>query len=565
MRQSFIIVIALLIQSQIVSGHIADSVKGMVKCDQANYIILHSKLLNKEDAPFLIDFGIQYLEEQQGKNDKQYYASACHILGLGHYHSFKYYTAIDHFFKALLILEDEINHHDLSESNQISLENNLAILQANIGYVYDEIKDHQMAIKYFNQSISLLQNHHLKENLAWAMNGLSLALLADGKSDLSLKIFEDLLAINMAIKDSLGIAGTYNNIGLVYYENNQLDQAEQNFLQAIEIGKFIGEKKRVAASLFNLGVLYGKQKNITDKLSCYNEAIQLLRSIDDQRGIIKMKIEFAHHYFIFNDYAKSLNYLSEALEASKKYNEKDFEISIYQYLSELYTKMGDNKNALINLRECMYKQDSLYRNNNEKIVELNRRFEEEQKQGLEKELEIQQLTNKQQSYFKNFLIIIIVLLIVLAALTYNRFRLKQKTAVLLSKQKKELEIANLTKDKFFSIIAHDLKNPMGVCFSISDHLYESYQELDDMDKYALVEQLKKSSALSFQLLENLLQWSLSQSGKIQFNPEKINIFETIESNIALLQEMATNKNIRLNLSVNQNLFAMADKNMISLV
>lgn len=142
---------------------------------------------------------------------------------------------------------------------------------------------------------------------------------------------------------------------------------------------------------------------------------------------------------------------------------------------------------------------------------------------------------------------------------------RKRSAEAIKKFSEELKELNTTKDKFFSIIAHDLKNPFITIMGFSDILLSDYNELTDEERKYYIEEMKKSADLSHDLLQNLLQWSRSQTGRIDYHPEKLNLLETIEENFVLLKKSAENKMIELNHNISKDVFVNADEAMLNTV
>jgi signal transduction histidine kinase len=129
----------------------------------------------------------------------------------------------------------------------------------------------------------------------------------------------------------------------------------------------------------------------------------------------------------------------------------------------------------------------------------------------------------------------------------------------------ELERLNRTKDKFFSIIAHDLRNPFNAIIGFSELLRNDFYEMDNQQKLNLLELINVSSETAFNLLENLLQWARTQTDKIKFTPENFDLSETVNLVFNLHGIMAQKKGIMLKNEILPRTMVHADKNMINTV
>jgi len=130
---------------------------------------------------------------------------------------------------------------------------------------------------------------------------------------------------------------------------------------------------------------------------------------------------------------------------------------------------------------------------------------------------------------------------------------------------KNLEELNQTKDRFFSIVAHDLKNPFNSLLGMLELLREDYDELEDEERKDYLEVLNRTSNRLYRLLTNLLDWSRTQIDGMKFEPENINISGIIEDNVNVLQHQADHKGIELAYEIDEEINVNADYNMISSV
>lgn len=144
-------------------------------------------------------------------------------------------------------------------------------------------------------------------------------------------------------------------------------------------------------------------------------------------------------------------------------------------------------------------------------------------------------------------------------------RVKLRTQQL-AKAIKELEMLNTTKDKFFSIIAHDLKNPIAVIINSAEMLLRTIaQHPDDQERLKRYsENILVSTQNGYKLLENLLAWSRAQSGRIQYVPARIDLHDSINRCINDLQLAFTNKALTIH-NDNETQHVWADPNMLALV
>ncbi|MBT3210162.1 MAG: HAMP domain-containing protein [Bacteroidetes bacterium] len=133
------------------------------------------------------------------------------------------------------------------------------------------------------------------------------------------------------------------------------------------------------------------------------------------------------------------------------------------------------------------------------------------------------------------------------------------------KQNKELQELNATKDKFFSIIAHDLRSPFNTLLGFSNLLHKEFDIYEKEEQKKYIDIIHGGINNTFKLLENLLIWSLSQKGTINFNPEKMNLYLVANHEIELLSQTAKDKLIRKTNNISEDIYIEADKNMLSTI
>jgi signal transduction histidine kinase len=135
----------------------------------------------------------------------------------------------------------------------------------------------------------------------------------------------------------------------------------------------------------------------------------------------------------------------------------------------------------------------------------------------------------------------------------------------LEQRKKALEESNAAKDRFFSIIGHDLNNPFMSLIGFSELLIEDYDELDDKTKIDYLRKIQNEANTAKKLLENLLEWSKSQTGQIEVKTEKIELYNFVLSQLSMRKSAAGAKNISMYTTIDDEIFVMVDKNMLKTI
>ena len=145
----------------------------------------------------------------------------------------------------------------------------------------------------------------------------------------------------------------------------------------------------------------------------------------------------------------------------------------------------------------------------------------------------------------------------------NKHLLKQKEQIEL--QKDELHHVNMTKDKIFSIIAHDLKSPFNALLGFSELLLIKNEVFKAEERKELLEAIYETADRTLGLLNNLLIWSQVETGQIHFASQKIELNKIIEGTVALQKNVAAKKNIEINFEPQDNFMVYVDKDMIATV
>ena len=135
----------------------------------------------------------------------------------------------------------------------------------------------------------------------------------------------------------------------------------------------------------------------------------------------------------------------------------------------------------------------------------------------------------------------------------------------LNESEKELRVLNESKDKFFSIIAHDLRSPFMALLGLSRHLFDEIDNIDKEELRSVSENILRSANNTFDLLENLLQWAKVKTGRINYEPVEINLKKILDKAIFLYEDNAAKKSIFIAIDVDDKISVSADPNMVEVI
>jgi len=148
----------------------------------------------------------------------------------------------------------------------------------------------------------------------------------------------------------------------------------------------------------------------------------------------------------------------------------------------------------------------------------------------------------------------------------------KKAKKTISKQKEEIEVhrkqldeLNASKDKFFSIIAHDLRNPIAGFLNLTEVLTNNFETFSGAESKEFIDIMNQASKQLYNLLENLLQWSRAQTGRMDYNPQVVSLKEITDNTIDLLMMNLEDKKIKVKVNIDEQIKVYADENMITTV
>ncbi|SNT18639.1 Signal transduction histidine kinase [Ekhidna lutea] len=395
-----------------------------------------------------------------------------------------------------------------------------ADILTNISGVYFELKNYEAALVKVLEARAIYEELDDNQNISYSANLLAIVYRALGEFDKAYQYNQEALEMLLISNDTTQIIYNYVNTTEILIENGELNKAAENALKAIELAEKFGDRDPQISSLITLSSIYFRQG----------------------------KINLAKKY------------VDRGIEVSMKYNFKSQLPNAYMMQSLIESAKGNHGKSYdwIELREAV--NDSIRSKEvSDRISELSVQYETEKKENeierLSADQEIREL-ELEQAQTRNLLLgIIAVLFILIGSITYYLYR--QRIRI-----NNQLRAVNKTKDKLFSMIAHDIKNPLSAFKAIAHALEENYKSMPEDEVDLFISQLDTTSNKLLDLLQNLLEWSITESGNLRFNPEKIKLKSIVDETTELFQGAIDAKMLNVKNEVPADVEVYADYKML---
>lgn len=464
--------------------------------------------------------------------------------------------------------------------NELDDKNGIAISLNNIGIVYRNKGNYPKALEYYLEAFKIREEIGDPNEIAQSLSNIGTVYRTMGDHEKALENYKKALKIGKDVSSKRNVSVFYNNIGNVYSDKSKLtdyDKALENFYKALEINRDLGNKKGISIAYINIGEAFYYKNKFEVGERYYDSALALCKQIDFNYGTAYTWYYLAKGKYDRDQLSKAKVYIDSSLNLAESKKFAEIEKDSYELLANVYSSSGEYKKSAAYFQ----KYDSLTKvlfstNTNSKIVSLLVDYITEKKQKeieiLKKDKKIKQLELAEERNLMKYIIIASFLVLVLTVVIYSRYRIKRKTSIMLQESndrlresENRLQELNDTKDKFFSIIAHDLKHPLGNFRNLTKELYAFYDYFTDEEKKEHLNELNKSSDNLYNLLENLLKWALVQKGGIVYSPEPIDLKLIAKLTLDNLSSYADKKNVKVNLDIPDGTMVAVDTNMISTV
>lgn len=563
-----IVIVILLLCSIVNSQQIPDSVLKRitsVPVDRQDDAYLSLSMNEVDINPQLgIEYALKGLTIAEARNDDTIKASLLSALGQNYCTLGKYSEAMQSFGLALQIAEKEGNKKAISYTvnnlaniyteidawdkalelylralkiaEEIKDSNAIAGLYSNIGGIYGNVDNSAKEIEFYRKALVLNYKRNNKPANGIIYANMASAFLIAGDTVASRKAVDSAIILYKLAEDSVGLAEAYGNLGELLTLQKKYSDALKNLNVSIQIVKSTGDAKTASESYLRLG----KVLTLTGSVLAAKEAV-----LSSYRASV------------------AIEYLPLQKETIR-------------LLVDLYEQTGKKDSAFLLSKQLITISDSLNTvNNNKHLNNLLTKYEVQQKEQEifkllgEKEFLSLKISEWKSTFFVAVIVAIIILIAFLATLSF--YKEKSRLTIALAENNKKLIDSQLQlqqalkdKDKFISILAHDLRNPFNAMLPFIDELRDD-DSLDPHDRRILTEQLHRLINSTYQMLNNLLLWAGTQSGKMSLNPEEFSLTMITDAVQESVLSQANAKNINLGIHLKGNSTVYGDIETVNII
>jgi signal transduction histidine kinase/Tfp pilus assembly protein PilF len=461
----------------------------------------------------------------------------------------------------------------LSNAKKNNNDEQIGLAYTNLGIAYEIKSDYPHALKSFYKALKISEKTNDPKTLTTLYNNIGLIYIDLKNYKQGLVFYNKALKLSYQTQKDRNISLLLNNIGDVYLQKKEYKKALTYFYKALILNKKNEEATGIGINLTNIGLCYINIKKYEKGIEMLNKSISTYNNVSNLYNTYN-HYELGRAYYLMsqdkmyagdkNEYLeKSISILENVLKKFIEYNSLKNIQDTYFYLSKGYKIKGNTEMAFDSFEKYSTIKDSIFSKDSEKKM-ANLEFQREI-DLRDKQIEIQTLKINSDTKKVYILIITSISVALLLVLFLYLYISKRKNNELLKEKNTIISNINLQKDKFYSIIAHDLRGPFSGFLGLTELMAEDIDDMSNEEIKFAASNLRSSAKNLFNLLENLLEWTRMEQNLVPFEPKEYPLKPTVSESIITFNSIAEKKEISINTQIPSDLILFSDKNMFQAV
>lgn len=476
-------------------------------------------------------------ERFTSKNSKEHIdATLMHMMALKRNSQGRFEDAIDYALQSADLFLADGNETDVAMSYSI------------LCICYSRISDLETAMDYAVKCYEIDLKGGNPSYISSALNNIAGICLMDHKNGEAKKYIDEALTYERTLDDSRALAIRLGMACEIYSALGEYGQALSFAGEAYKLDIEAGREENAGKRLSQMAAVYYAEGHYPLAEKCYKGAIKLLEKHDCTNSLAITYNQLGGLACKDGRLRDSELYLRKAVEYAAEVKNNIQLQKAYDLLSTVLESTSP-KEALHCLKLSKELQTAIFNAESEKqINNFNIQYH-----VREKEAQIA----AQQTRQTVLTVILILCVIVLAATSV--------IIVLIHRHNLRLKRVNAVKNKFFSIISHDMKNPVIAQTNALEMLYNNYEKLPPKEAESILAEIYDSSKSLNALLDSLLGWAKFESGNIPFNPACFPLIDAVREAIEVSTPQAEAKGVKINNAIPSSALCLGDRNMITTV
>lgn len=481
----------------------------------------------------------------------------------------------DSSLKYLLIVNEESKKHHLLSTYQHSV--------LDLGTFYMDQEDYVTAVKYFSETEDNCKTSLDSVFLVKAYSSLARFYHGVNDFDKAYAAFQKAILIDKECKSIDFIAANYANLGESFLRlKDNYDTAIYFYRKSVDLSLPYKREKQKLFSLVNIGNAFLESERQDSAFKYYIQAYnnELINSYPKARAAVIINLGL--FYNREGQYEKAYQFLTEGLDLAKDLKLIKFQVNALDELSRLEQHRKHYKASLEYHQSYHILSDSLKKIEAKHQLALVDYDKVLIKEKFNNELLIHENKNQQNQIATQRIIIILVIVLVLSLciLLFVFWRNKKITKALnenlqvsneqlelankeLRQQKEEMKRLLMSKDRFVSMLGHDLKNPFSGLLGLLELILEDWDSMPDTEKKDGIYQLSLSAKQTYEFLQSLLDWGKAQQGLIKVKRESFYMKDVADEILVLFYAQYKKKNIHVEVHIAEDFKITSDRKIIS--
>ncbi len=459
------------------------------------------------------------------------------------------------------------------------------------GYIHSQLGESENAIELLLDNLDFARKNRVDSYISETSMMLGFAYRDSRDNTNAMKYFTVAKESAESTGSDENMSAILGEIGNLHTESGNIEEGLKYQFKALEMRTKVNDSTMMGYSYNDIANSYYLKKDYNRAIRYFEESLLLHKHMKNEWASFYSYINLASLFSDIREFGLQKAYLDSAKTLADNLRMKPVYQLYHENCLQYFENINDFKEVYNHYKLLIAYSDSLESEEmSRRIAEITARYDTERK---DLEIEQQKVINRKLKLLTFLLVTGIALLVAVTILLIRSYIIKKKVNAILEQKNREIiekneilqknsreiltqrdelqfqrdeyQKLNATKDKFFSIIAHDLKNPFSGLIGLTDILISDNKSFSEEELKEVYSDLNQTSRVTYSLLENLLLWARSQTKSLHIEPEIIDAGNLNSEIIALYEKQAKAKNIEITCDTESRLEYIADLNMIRTV